>query len=52
MKMLEWIFDYYIVYFLYNPHKIDRYHDYLRDKLELSTIINSVQQNVEIVKYP
>ena len=29
---LEWIWDYYFVYFLYNPHKIHYYHFYMRDK--------------------
>ncbi len=31
---LEWIFDYYIAYFLYNPNKIDRYNQFLIEKWE------------------
>ncbi len=37
MKKLEWIFDYYIAYFLYNPNKIDRYYKYLRNKWDFKT---------------
>ena len=29
---LEWIFDYYIAFFLYNPNKIHRYNQFLQDK--------------------
>jgi hypothetical protein len=32
---LEWIFDYYIAYFLYNPKKIDRYFRYMDQKWEI-----------------
>jgi hypothetical protein len=32
MKRLEWIFDYYIAYFLYNGMKRDVYNQYMRDK--------------------
>ena len=32
---LEWIFDYYIAYFLYNPKKIDRYFQYMDQKWEI-----------------
>jgi len=31
---LEWIFDYYIAYFLYNPNKIDQYNQFLIEKWE------------------
>ncbi len=31
-EKLEWIFDYYVAYFLYNPHKIARYYRYLNQK--------------------
>ena len=31
-EKLEWIFDYYVVYFLYNPHKIERYYRYMNEK--------------------
>lgn len=34
IEELEWIFDYYIAYFLYNPNKIDRYNLFLQDKWE------------------
>ncbi len=29
---LEWILDYYLVYFLYNTNKIEKYNNYLRNK--------------------
>ena len=32
IEKLQWLTDYYLVYFLYNPHKIDRYNQYMRDK--------------------
>ena len=32
LKKLDWIFDYYIAYFLYNPNKLHRYHDYMTSK--------------------
>lgn len=32
LNKLNWIIDYYIVYFLYDVNKIDRYHDYMRNK--------------------
>jgi len=35
---LEWIIDYYFVYFLYNPQKIDRYYNYLNDKWDLKNM--------------
>ena len=31
-KKIEWIFDYYFVYFLYNARKIDKYNDYMKKK--------------------
>lgn len=31
-EKLEWIFDYYIAYLLYNPRNIDRYHKYLTER--------------------
>ena len=33
-QKLEWIFDYYVVYFLYNPHKIEAYYRYMHEKWE------------------
>lgn len=32
LTKVEWIFDYYIAYLLYNPRKFDRYHDYMKQK--------------------
>ena len=29
LNNLMWVFDYYIGYFMYNPRKIHRYHDYM-----------------------
>ena len=26
---LRWLFDYYLIYFTYNPKKIQRYHKYM-----------------------
>ena len=26
---LGWLFDYYVIYFTYNPNKIQRYHEYM-----------------------
>ncbi len=34
LKSLEWKFDYYIAYFLYNPKKVDRYHSYMKNKYQ------------------
>ena len=34
IEEMEWIFDYYIVYFLYNPNKNERYSQFLQDKWE------------------
>ena len=31
-KKLDWWFDYYIVYFLYNGNKRHKYDDYIRNK--------------------
>lgn len=31
-KALEYNFDYYFVYFLYKTEKIDRYHDWMKNK--------------------
>lgn len=38
INKLEWIIDYYFVYFLYNPQKIERYYNYLNDKWDLKNI--------------
>jgi len=32
LKRLDWIIDFYFVIFLYNPHKVHRYHAYMKDK--------------------
>ena len=32
LKKLDWIIDYYFVYFLYNGNKQDRYFDYMKKK--------------------
>jgi hypothetical protein len=29
---LGWLFDYYVIYFTYNPNKIKRYHEYMSKK--------------------
>lgn len=29
---LEWIYEYYFVYFMFSPHKLQRYHTYMRKK--------------------
>ena len=26
---LHWLFDFYVIYFTYNPRKIQRYHEYM-----------------------
>ena len=31
-KKIDWFFDIYVVYFLYNTKKLDRYYAYLRKK--------------------
>jgi len=31
-KKLDWIFDYYVAYFLYNPNKLSMYNDYMSEK--------------------
>ena len=49
IEKLEWICDYYLVYFLYNTRKIGRYHQYMRDKwgLETEGVIDFEDQYVE-----
>ena len=32
LKKLEWMIDYYLVYFLYNEKKRNRYHKYMKSK--------------------
>ena len=32
IRKLDWIWDYYFVYFLYNGNKIDRYYEYMKNK--------------------
>jgi hypothetical protein len=32
IKKLDWIFDYYFVYFLYGSNKQQRYIDYMKNK--------------------
>jgi hypothetical protein len=29
---LRWFFDFYVIYFTYNPSKIKRYHEYMTKK--------------------
>ncbi len=41
LEKLEWIFDYYVAYFLYNPHKIERYHKYMRSRWDIPSGIFS-----------
>ena len=43
LEKLEWIFDYYVAYFLYNPHKIESYYKYMRDRWDIPTEIFSHQ---------
>jgi hypothetical protein len=32
LRKIEWIWDFYFVYFLFNPMKVHRYHDYMWQK--------------------
>lgn len=32
LKKLDWAYDYYILYFMYNERKIDRYYQYMESK--------------------
>lgn len=32
LKQMEWVYDYHILYFMYNEHKLDRYHSYMKNK--------------------
>lgn len=32
LKKLDWYFDYYIAYMLYNGNKRDRYYEYMENK--------------------
>jgi hypothetical protein len=32
LKKLDWIWDYYFVYFLYNGNKLNGYYDYMNKK--------------------
>lgn len=36
ISRVEWISDYYVLYFLYNPNKIERYYQYMVNKWHLS----------------
>ena len=31
-RNIDWIIDYYLVYFLYNTSKLDRYDTYMKEK--------------------
>jgi hypothetical protein len=33
-EKLIWIFDYYILYFMYNEKKLHRYHNYMKQKYQ------------------
>jgi hypothetical protein len=35
IRKIEWLFDYKIVYFLYNQRKIHRYYQYMSDKWDV-----------------
>ena len=35
IEKLEWFNDYYLVYFLYNPNKMDRYYKYMEDRWQM-----------------
>jgi hypothetical protein len=32
LKKLDWTYDYYILYFMYNERKLDRYNKYMEQK--------------------
>jgi hypothetical protein len=32
LKKLDWVFEYYFVYFLFKPDKLQRYHYYMMKK--------------------
>lgn len=32
LSNLQWVIDYYLVYFMYKTDKIDRYHSYMSEK--------------------
>ena len=34
LKKLDWIWDYYFVYFMYNGNKLNKYNDYMKNKWE------------------
>ena len=38
IKKIEWKFDYYVVFLLYNERKTDRYLQYMKDKWESKII--------------
>jgi hypothetical protein len=40
IERLEWIIDFYFVYFLYNPNKIDRYVQYMTEKWDIESGVN------------
>jgi hypothetical protein len=50
IRSLEWIFDYYFAYFLYNGNKHHRYFDYMCNKWG-SRFTDRVDQNFRD-KYP
>ena len=35
IEKLEWWFDYYLVFLLYNPNKIERYYQFMEEKWEV-----------------
>lgn len=32
LSKIHWIYDYYILYFMYNERKLDRYYTYMKQK--------------------
>ncbi len=47
-RRLDWIHDYYFVYFLYKPEKIQKYYDYMNSKWGLNvTQLNTYQKPLD-----
>ena len=52
INQLDWIFDYYVAYFMYNPNKIDVYYKYMFDKwnVNLNTKFEKQTENFDTLE--
>ncbi len=46
LKKIDWIWDYYFVYFMYNANKLSRYNRYMKNKWGEKFIENKKNQKL------